>query len=408
MRVPGEIISTLNLRFYRRPSVMKLLFVSNLFPDHSEPWRGLDNVTLVHALREIEPQMEVRVLAFRPSLKTSSELSHLSPRAEDSVLNPRYFGYHYLPKAGGLNHWWFERSLEAAQKSVLADFKPDAILAPWLFPDACAVARYAAKRDIPVVAVAQGSDVHQYLGMPMRRRAILKLSRQAKAIVTRSHDLELRLIKAGASSERVQTIYNGVDTKLFRPASKVEARAELKVPPEGRLLLFVGNFLPVKGIDMLLESLALVIKNSSEPIRLALIGSGPLEPALKQQATELGLLDKLIFVGRQPSSGVARWMQAADAVCLTSHNEGVPNVVLESLSSGRAIISTDVGGISEIIEPIMSKRFLVGNRDKQAFAVAVVDALAHPVDEQALHQEALPFSWQNCARNYLALLSAGA
>lgn len=386
---------------------MRLLFVSNLFPDQSEPWRGLDNVTLVHALREIEPKLEVRVLAFRPSLKTSSELRHLLPRTEDEVLNPRYFGYHYLPKAGGLNHWGFGRSLEAAQKGVLADFKPDAILAPWLFPDACAVAKYAAKRGIPVVAVAQGSDVHQYLGMPMRRRAILRLSKQAKCIVTRSHDLELRLIKAGAPKERVQTIYNGVDTNLFRPASKVEARVELKVPPEGRLLLFVGNFLPVKGIDMLLNSLALVIKELNEPVRLALIGSGPLESGLKQQAGQLGLLDKLIFVGRQPAAGVARWMQAADAVCLTSHNEGVPNVVLESLSSGRTIVSTDVGGISEIIEPIMSKRFLVGTRDVQSFAAALFDALANPVDGEALHQKALPFSWGNCARRYLALLSSG-
>jgi len=384
---------------------MKLLFVSNLFPDLSEPWRGLDNVTLVHALRQIAPQMDVRVLAFRPSLKTSSELRHLSPRAEDAVLNPRYFGYHYLPKAGGLNHWWFERSLAAAEKSVLGDFKPDAILAPWLFPDACAVARYAAKRDIPVVAVAQGSDVHQYLGMPMRRRAILQLSRQAKCIVTRSHDLELRLMNAGAAPERVQTIYNGVDTKLFRPASKAEARAELQVSPEGRLLLFVGNFLPVKGINMLLDAFAQVIKNIKDPIRLALIGSGPLEPALRQQAAALGLLDKLIFVGRQPSTGVARWMQAADAVCLTSHNEGVPNVVLESISSGRPIISTDVGGISEIIEPIMSKRFLLGSRDEQSFAAAVLDALENPVDEEVLHQKAMPFSWENCAQRYLKLLS---
>lgn len=387
---------------------MKLLFVSNLYPDQSEPWRGLDNVTLVHALRKIEPKMEVRVLAFRPSLKTSSELRHLSPRTEDEVLNPRYFGYHYLPKAGGLNHWGFERSLEAAQKSVLGDFKPDAVLAPWLFPDACAVARYAVKRDIPVVAVAQGSDVHQYLGMTLRRRAILQLSKQAKGIVTRSQDLEMRLIKAGAPKERVQTIYNGVDTNLFRPASKVEARVELKVPSEGRLLLFVGNFLPVKGIDMLLNSLALIVKDLNEPVRLALIGSGPLEPVLKQQASRLGLSDKLIFVGRQSAAGVARWMQAADAVCLTSHNEGVPNVVLESLSSGRTIVSTDVGGISEIIEPVMSKRFLVGSRDAQCYADAVLDALSHPVDEEVLHQKALPFSWENCARRYLALLGSGA
>lgn len=407
MLEPGVTIFTQNHHCCGRSSFMKLLFVSNLFPDQQEPWRGLDNVTLVHAMREVAPGMEVRVLAFRPSLKTAGELPHLSPRPQDVVLHPRYFGYRYLPKLGGLNHWLFERSLTAAQSRVLADFRPDAILAPWLFPDACAVARYAQKRDIPLVAVAQGSDVHQYLGMPMRRRAILQMSHQARCIVTRSRDLQSRLIKAGAPENRVQTIYNGVDTKLFRPEVKATARASLNIQVQGKLLLFVGNFLPVKGIDLLLSAAALVAKGLGEPLRLALIGSGPLEPTLKQQAAELGLLDKLIFVGRQSSDGVARWMQAADAVCLTSHNEGVPNVVLESLSSGRTIISTDVGGISEIIEPIMTKRFLVGNRDPQCYARAVLDALENPADEQALHQQALPFSWENCARSYLSLLGAG-
>lgn len=384
---------------------MKLLFVSNLFPDQQEPWRGLDNVTLVHALRELEPSLEVRVLAFRPSLKEAAEQKHLLPRPGDEVLNPRYFGYRYVPKLGGINHLLFQQSLNSAAEQTLADFKPDAILAPWLFPDACAVARYACKRGVPVVAVAQGSDVHQYLSMPMRRRAILQLSRQARKIVTRSRDLQARLIRAGAAEDRVQTIYNGVDTHLFKPMPQAQRRAELKIPSEGRLLLFVGNFLPVKGLDLLLNAVALAAKAMDEPLRLALIGSGPLEADLKQQAAELGVLDKLIFVGRQSSEGVARWMQAADVVCLTSHNEGVPNVVLESISSGRTIVSTDVGGIAEIIEPLMSKRFLVGGRDAGVFSKAILDALQNPAAPEWMHQQALPFSWENCARRYLSLLT---
>ena len=383
---------------------VKLLFVSNLFPDQTESWRGLDNATLLHAMREAEPRLEIRVLAFRPSLMRFGHAARLRPRPGDEILSPSLFWANYLPKLGGFNHRLFALALARAEATLPADFQPDAILAPWLFPDACAAAIRAQRRRTPIVAVAQGSDVHQYLDMPMRRRAILKLAKQARQIVTRSKDLQSRLMARGAEAGRVCTIYNGVDTGLFRPAPQLDVRNQLGIPGEGRLLLFVGNFLPVKGIDLLLSSFALVRAQSRVPTRLALIGGGPLEPALRQQAAELGVSENVIFVGRQPPTAVARWMQAADAVCLASHNEGVPNVLFESISSGRPMVSTDVGGISEIVEPLMSRRFLVKQRDPERFAAALLDALDHPPDEKSLRQMALAFSWEACARNYLALL----
>jgi glycosyltransferase involved in cell wall biosynthesis len=139
-------------------------------------------------------------------------------------------------------------------------------------------------------------------------------------------------------------------------------------------------------------------------LTLALIGSGPLEQSLKQRAAELGILDRLLFVGRQPPQVVARWMQAANTVCLSSHNEGVPNVVLEAVSSGRPMVSTDVGGIAEIIQPLMSRRYLVPSRDPSAYAAVLTGALDHPPDEQELHQKALHYSWENCAQEYLTLM----
>lgn len=382
---------------------MKLLFVSNLFPDQREPWRGLDNVTLLHALRRQEPGLDIRVLAFRPALGWPGPASGLKPRPGDEVLQPTYHKAAYIPRFGGLNHRLFAASLTSARRAVDPAFQPDAILAPWLFPDACAVA--ACFPGVPLVAVAQGSDVHQYLRLPMRRRAILKLCGQAKAIVTRSQDLRHRLVTAGADAARVHAVYNGVHTDVFRPAPRDAARQALGLPPapDSRLVLFVGNFLPVKGIDLLVKAFAHVCKDDCDAT-LALIGSGPLEDSIKQQAAELGVGAKLRFVGRQPPEIVAQWMQAANAVCLSSHNEGVPNVVLEAVSSGRPMVTTDVGGIAEIIEPLMSRRFLVPGRDPMAYAAALLDALRNPPDEQALHQKALQYSWQTCAQKYLALL----
>lgn len=382
---------------------MNLLVATNLFPDQNEPWRGLDNVTLVHALKQLDPCLNIRVQAFRPSFRHFGDASaQLKPRPEDVGLNVDYFWAPYLPRWGGMNHRLFSHAFARAQKSLPSDFVPQAVLVPWLFPDACGVALKASAWGVPVVAVAQGSDVHQYLDMPFRCRAILAMSSRVKAIVTRSKDLENRLVRHGVSGGKVCTIYNGVDIHTFRPASRTVARDALNQPQDERLLLFVGNFLPVKGLDLLLAACAQVM--SVLPARLALIGSGPLEAALRVQAAELGIAGKVQFLGRHAAPKVAQWMQAADVVCLTSHNEGVPNVVLESLSSGRVPVCTDVGGIAEVVEPVLGTRYLVKPRDAASYAAALLDALQHPPDEAALHYAARDHSWENCAMKYLGLL----
>jgi len=382
---------------------MNLLVATNLFPDQNEPWRGLDNATLVHALQQQDPSLNIRVQAFRPSFRHYGAASdQLKPRQTDIGLHVDYFWSPYLPRWGGMNHRLFSHAFARACKSLPTDFVPQAVLVPWLFPDACGVSLQAAAWGVPVIAVAQGSDVHQYLDMPFRRRAILAMSRRVKAIVTRSKDLENRLVRRGVSGGKVCTIYNGVDVHTFRPASRTAARDALRQPHDLRLLLFVGNFLPVKGLDLLLTACAQLM--AVQPVRLALIGGGPLEGALRAQAAELGISDKVLFLGRHAAPQVAQWMQAADAVCLTSHNEGVPNVVLESLSSGRVPVCIDVGGIAEVVAPVLGQRFLVQQRDASAYATALLDVLQHPPDETALHLVARTYSWENCANKYLELL----
>ena len=382
---------------------MNLLVASNLFPDQNEPWRGLDNATLVHALQQQDPGLNIRVQAFRPSFRHYGAASNqLKPRSADMGLHVDYFWSPYLPRWGGMNHRLFSHAFARARKSLPTDFVPQAVLVPWLFPDACGVSLQAAAWGVPVIAVAQGSDVHQYLDMPYRRRAILAMSRRVKAIVTRSQDLEGRLVRHGVSGGKVCTIYNGVDVHTFKPACRAAARDALGQPQDERILLFVGNFLPVKGLDLLLAACAQVM--AVQPVRLALIGGGPLEGALRAQAAELGISEKVHFLGRHAAPQVANWMQAADAVCLTSHNEGVPNVVLESLSSGRVPVCIDVGGIAEVVAPVLGRRYLVPQRDPSAYAAAVIDVLQHAPDETTLHLAAKDYSWENCAKKYLKLL----
>lgn len=378
---------------------MRLLCLTNLFPDTTQPWRGLDNVTLLHAMQAERPDADIRVLCLRPGHGFwAGKPCLLKPRPEDEGLSPSYHWAPYLPKFGGFNDRLYAMAVRRALKSLPPAWKPDALLVPWLFPDACGVNRIPDLKRLPMVAVAQGSDVHQYLDMPRRRQAILELSQRAE-IVTRSEDLRQRLLKAGAPPKKVSTVYNGVDLQTFFPGDKTAARQQLALPTDKKLLVFVGNFLPVKGLDLLIEATGRL--HQEIPLHLVLIGSGPLEADLKRQMAAVGLgPSDVTFPGRKGSSEVAQFMRASDAVCLSSHNEGVPNVLLETFASGRPFVSTQVGGISEITGPSSGGGFLVAGRDVVGYVQTLKKVLQKSPDPFVLNAYAKDFSWPRCAKAY--------
>ncbi|MEN3942380.1 glycosyltransferase [Prosthecobacter sp. SYSU 5D2] len=384
---------------------MRLLCITNLFPDSGQPWRGLDNVTLLHAMRAERPEADIRVLCLRPGHGGwLGKKCPLKTRPGDEVLHPSYDWAPYLPKFGGQNHRLYAQAVQRALKSLPPGWQADALLVPWLFPDACGVSLVPELRGLPLVAVAQGSDVHQYLDLPARRRAILALSQRAH-IITRSEDLRQRLLRTGAPAAHVSTVYNGVDIHTFHPGDKAAARKDLSLPLAPHTLLFVGNFLPVKGLDLLVEAAALL--HQQIPIHLILIGSGPLEAQLRDQAEKAGLGPAHItFAGRKGPSEVAQYMRAADAVCLSSHHEGVPNVLLESFASGRPFVSTQAGGIAEITTPSPQGAVLVPERDPAAYAKALHQALSSPPDEVVLSSYARTMAWPQCAKMYWQRLIA--
>lgn len=383
---------------------MRVLFISNLFPDKTEPWRGLDNATLLQALKREAPDLTVQALALRPTLLRRSQARHA--RQQDEWTSPIFIPVPYVPKFGGINDRLASRAL--SKGLVRHGIDPgtfDVLLTPWLFPDACAVHRIAMPRRLPQVAIAQGSDVHRYLEMPMRRRAILRFASETGGIVTRSRDLATRLTNAGAPKTKVHPIYNGVDTHCFSGGAKREAREMLALPADGQIGLFVGNFLPVKGIELLLEAVAQVCAEGAN-FHLALIGSGPLQQELQSLVVELGIKDRIHWRGRLDPVGVASHMRAADAVCLSSHNEGVPNVVLEAMASGRPVITTDVGGIHEVLGPKSELHGLVKTRDKGDYARVLASMLHSLPDEFEIKAYGSTFSWSNCARHHLQLMES--
>ena len=366
----------------------RLLFFSNLFPTAAEPYRGLDNATLLHGLARY---FDIRVLSPRPMLPWKRGV--FSPRPEDAPFQPRWAPAAYLPKLGGsVNHLLMAGSLRRPFEEIFRDFQPSIILSSWLFPDSCAALDLTRGR-VPLVAIAQGSDVHQYLRMGARRRVILKLLPGAATVITRSRDLSNLLQNAGFPAGKLRTIYNGVDLEAFQPRDQALARRECGLPADARIFLFVGNFYPVKNPFLLIRAFS-ALQPSDPTAMLVMAGGGPLETACRKMVSRSGHPSRVLFAGRKLPAEIARLMNAADCLVLPSRNEGVPNVILEAFASGLPVLASRVGGIPEVLdEPFLGRLFPAD--DLAALVEAFRAQPAGPARETAaIREHGLRFSWE--------------
>ncbi|RYD72804.1 MAG: glycosyltransferase family 4 protein [Verrucomicrobiaceae bacterium] len=377
-----------------------LLFISNLFPDTREPYRGLDNATVLHHLAD---RWEIRAIGLRPALPWQRR--KYEPRSLDTPFQPQFLRVPYLPKIGSrVNHLLMAQALR--RQLSQQNCRPDLVLSSWIYPDSCAVARVTQEMRLPFSAIAQGSDVHQYLRVPARRRVILRHLPEAQAVITRSAELARLLKEAGLPAAQLHPIYNGVDRSIFHPDDRTAARLALGLPMEAPLVLFVGNFYAIKNPLTLLKAHALLTSQQGlEDSQLMLVGGGELEPQMKALAAQSGTTSLVHFSGRQDAAGVALRMQAADVLCLPSDNEGVPNVILEAFTCGLPVVASRVGGIPEVHTSEALGR-LAPPRDPAALAEALGEVLRQPPSREAIVDHASQFTWERAADRYHELLEA--
>ncbi len=377
----------------------KLIFISNLFPDAAQSYRGLDNAIILHGLRE---HFDIRVLSPRPALRPQ----RFSARTEDAPLRPEYLTVPYIPKVGSRwNHLFMAGKLKSRLTQMHRAEPADLILCSWLYPDACAVVRCAAPLGLPVTMITQGTDTHTYLASPVRRQLILQAIATGRRVICRSDDLRRRLAAAGADSAKLCTIYNGIDPHLFCLRDQSTARAALSLPEDASLFLFVGNLRPVKNPLMLVAAFAEV--RQSHPncdLRLLLIGQGEMRGEILSCAESLGVGSSVQLLGPKTSAEIAEYMAAANALCISSRLEGLPNVLLESLASGLPVVSTHVGGISELLHD-GKQGWLVNEGDASGFAAAMSRLLESSPSRAEIASYGSQFSWSRTIQTYADVLN---
>ena len=377
---------------------LKAIWLTSLFPNRYKP-RQAAYALQAHA--ELAKLCRLRVVApvmwpdrwlgkgAQPDYRDPPEVSH-----------PVYY---YPPRIGRNLHGRFLFHCAWPDIRRAAEgLDPQVLLASFVYPDAYAGMLAARKLGIPLVVHARGSDLMILGDHPGRRPLIQQTLRAAAQVVTVSEALARKAVELGADPAKVSHVPNGVDQVRFHPQDRQGARAELELPAEGRLLLFVGNLVPVKGLSFLLEALNLV-----PGAGLVMVGDGPLRGALEEQASRLGLAERVIWAGPKGHGDIPCYMAASDALVLSSLSEGEPNVVLEALSSGRPVAASRVGGVPGMITPGLNG-YMAEPGDAESLATALKQVLEQSWDPGQVAKSVERRSWAATAQGYLEALKKAA
>lgn len=172
----------------------------------------------------------------------------------------------------------------------------------------------------------------------------------------------------------VMVLPNGIDTDHWKPNSAIRAERRQDLAIEDRFLwIAVGRLEPVKDYPLLLQAMVGLPPNAA----LAIAGAGSLENVLRQQATKLGLCERVHFLGFE--SRVLPWLLAADGFVLCSKWEGLPLALLESCACALPVVATDVPGTREVLADSHGSIFVLpGNVESLRAGMMQVMQMSQP------------------------------
>ncbi|MBC8159644.1 MAG: glycosyltransferase family 4 protein [Roseiflexaceae bacterium] len=193
-----------------------------------------------------------------------------------------------------------------------------------------------------------------------------------------------------------RVVFNGVDTQLFQQVPADPSIRPAGIPAAAPLLLFVGRLQPWKGVEYAIRALAAIPRAA-----LLIAGEGVDRPRLMALAHELGLSERVRFLGQVPRAQLPRYFSSVDLLVATSFASETFGIgLVEAQACGLPVVATRFGGFPEVVND-GATGLLVPPQDSSALAIAITTLLADPVRRQAMSSAApawaAQFSWQRVA-----------
>ncbi|MEM9088196.1 MAG: hormogonium polysaccharide biosynthesis glycosyltransferase HpsO [Cyanobacteria bacterium P01_F01_bin.53] len=186
----------------------------------------------------------------------------------------------------------------------------------------------------------------------------------------------------------------GVDERIFRPTDEAELAASHGLTPDDFVIGFVGRFVEEKGLRTLFKALGRITDRSW---KLLLLGRGPLKTELEQQAKELGISERIIWIESVPHADVPRYINLMDTLVLPSETtyqfktlsavgwkEQFGHVIIEAMACKVPVIGSDSGEIPHVIK---QDGLVFPEGDAAAFAEKLAILIDHPEQQQSFAEK---------------------
>jgi PEP-CTERM/exosortase A-associated glycosyltransferase len=283
-------------------------------------------------------------------------------------------------------------TLSARLDEVVAKERPDILHAHSPCLNGLAALRVGRRHGIPVVyecrafwedaAVDHGTCKEGGLRYRLTRALETRVFRQADAVTTICEGLRSDILGRGIPPERVTVIPNAVDVDLFKRHRQRDPELVRRLGLENKQVLgFIGSFYTYEGLSLLLEAMPRVLAQMPD-VRLLLVGGGPRESNLHQQAKAFHVEDNIVFTGRVPHDQVQQYYDLVDILVYPRLPMRLTELVtplkpLEAMAQGRVVLASDVGGHKELIsDGVNGNLFRAG--DPESLVQAILMMFQHP------------------------------
>lgn len=334
---------------------MRVLAISHFFPRVGDEAYGVFASRQLEIMREFGVELEVIVPVVRgfKILRLFKRWQHLGQSVRlctDGQMNTHVIPYVRI--TGGWFHRWSGLSVYwAALQLIMRLHKQrnfDVIYSACLFPDGDAAVRFSRLLGIPATCWATGSDVNVYPNTnPRVHRRFVEVCKGLAGTMAAGQAVADKIDEV--SGKKTLPVFGAVDLEQFCPVEdRTLPRAQLRLPPNKLIVLYVGTFKRMKGVHELIQAFSSIRKQVPDII-LRFCGAGVEHDRMVEHIQREKLEDVIEISGGVEPKNMHQWMQAADCLVLPSHSEGMPNVVMEAMACGLPVVSTEVGGLPSAV-----------------------------------------------------------